>query len=89
MPHAAFRGSARAPNVSLSEGVRGKDLSLRIGPPCQEKNAVILLFGTRLLSALGIAVVLPVLPRIAGKLSPVRNPSRMGSGQFHHWPKPS
>ena len=30
-----------------------------------EKNAVILLFGTRLLSALGIAVVLPVLPRIA------------------------
>lgn len=30
MPHAAFRGPARAPNVSLSEGVRGKDLSLRI-----------------------------------------------------------
>lgn len=29
------------------------------------KNAVALLFGTRLLSALGIAVVLPVLPRIA------------------------
>ncbi len=29
------------------------------------KNAVILLFGTRLLSALGIAIVLPVLPRIA------------------------
>lgn len=29
------------------------------------KNAVVLLFGTRLLSALGIAVVLPVLPLIA------------------------
>lgn len=29
------------------------------------KNSVILLFGTRLLSALGIAIVLPVLPRIA------------------------
>lgn len=29
------------------------------------KNAVALLFGTRLLSALGIAIVLPVLPRIA------------------------
>lgn len=29
------------------------------------KNAVILLFGTRLLNALGIAIVLPILPRIA------------------------